>query len=133
MMCVNTLLSICFAKGMDAPLPAAGLTTMELFAELMPAHFLLMGGGQSMAEDGRNKAVARLTMEMLKTPGKVPEPLMGAPTPASVHARTSAPAWQNLNLSGVAIAIHSGGSAHPVPLGVGSTGCGAAVARAWDS
>ena len=78
MMCVNTLFGIACAKGTDASLPAAGLTTMEMIAEGMPAHFLLLGGGLSMVEDDRNKAVARLTMEMLKTPGKVPEPLMSA-------------------------------------------------------
>ena len=78
MMCVNTAMYINAAKGVDGPLPAAGLTTMEVLGELMSAHFLLLGGGQSMVEDDRNKAVAKLTMEMLKTPGKVPEPLMRA-------------------------------------------------------
>ena len=99
MMCVNTVQCIVYAKGCDAPLPGAGLTTMEYLGELMSAFFLLPGGGQSMAEDDRNKAVARLTMEMLKTPGKVPEPLMGAYgcMPASVRA------WQNLLLIGVAV------------------------------
>ena len=65
-------------------MPGAGLTTMELLAEGMSAHFLLPGGGLSTVEDDRNKAVARLTMEMLKTPGKVPEPLMSA---SRMHAR----------------------------------------------
>ena len=88
MMCVNTVLCILFAKGMDAPLRGAGLTTMEFLGEVMAAHFLLLGGGQSMVEDDRNKAVARLTMDMLKTPGKVPEPLISAYgcMPASVRA-----------------------------------------------
>jgi hypothetical protein len=63
---------------MDAPVPAAGLTTMELVAEWMAAHFLIPGGGLSTVEDDRNNAVARLTMEMLKSPGKVPKPLMRA-------------------------------------------------------
>ena len=78
MMCVNTLQCIIYAKGFDASLPAAGLKTMEYLGDLMSSHFLLLGGGQSTVEDDRTKAVARLTMEMLKTPGKVPEPLMGA-------------------------------------------------------
>ena len=99
MMCVNTLNCITYAKGSDAPLPAAGLTTMEFLGEIMAVHFLVPGAGQSMVEDDRNKAVARLTMDMLKTPGKVPEPLMGAYgcMPASVRA------WQNLLLIGVAV------------------------------
>lgn len=84
MMCVNTVQCIYYAKGMDAPLQAAGLTSMEGIGEYMAAQFLFLGGGQSMVEDDRNKAVARLTMEMLKTPGKVPEPLMGA---SGMHAR----------------------------------------------
>jgi hypothetical protein len=77
-MSVNTVQSICMAKGVDAIFPGAGLTTMEALAEGMPTHFLVPGGGQSMVEDDRNKAVARLTMEMLKTPSKLPEPLMRA-------------------------------------------------------
>ena len=84
MMCVNTVQCIVYAKGCDAPLPGAGLTTMEYLGELMSAFFLLPGGGQSMAEDDRNKAVARLTMDMLKTPGKVPEPVMSA---SGMHVR----------------------------------------------
>ena len=87
MMCVNTLQGIYYAKGMDAPLRAAGLTTMELLGEWMAAQFLVPSGGQSTVEDDRNKVVARLTMEMLKTPGKVPEPLMRA---SGMHARFSA-------------------------------------------
>jgi hypothetical protein len=78
MMCVNTVQCICYAKGCDAPMLAAGLTTMEVLGEWMSAFFLHAGGGQSMAEDDRNNAVARLTMEMLKSPGKVPKPLMRA-------------------------------------------------------
>jgi hypothetical protein len=84
MMSVNAVQSICFAKGIDAPLPGAGLATMELFGEWMPAMFLTLGGGLSMVEDDRNNAVTKLTMEMLKTPGKVPEPLMSA---SRMHAR----------------------------------------------
>ena len=101
MMCVETVQCIICAKGLDAPLPAAGLTTMEFIGEIMAANFLPPGGGQSMVEDDRNKAVARLTMEMLKTSGKVPEPLMGA---YGMHARFYACfAWQNLLLIGVAV------------------------------
>ena len=87
MMCVNIGNVIFCAKGADAPLPAAGLTTMEWIGEWMPAAFLTPGGGQSTVEDDRTKEVARLTMEMLKTPGKVPEPLMRA---SGMHARFSA-------------------------------------------
>lgn len=146
MICVNTVQCTCYAKGFDTPLPAAGVTTMEAVGEFMAVHFLMMGGGQSMVEDDRNKAVARLTMEMLKTPGKVPEPLMGA---SGVHARICA-AWQNSfcacplflrmveesesNRRGYCFAwIHSGGSMQYLFLGDGPTGRGAAVARAWDS
>ena len=93
MMSVNTVQCFCYAKGHDAPLPAAGLATEEMLAEWMAAHFLVPGGGLSTVEDDRNKAVAKLTMEMLKTPGKVPEPLMRASgMPASACPLSRLPA-----------------------------------------